>query len=188
MAYWLDMVGSYIIGAMVLLIIVRLDLYIVSESANVTYSNIAQGNLSTAIEIVNNDFYKIGYWTSGQSIQLADSNRIKFCADLYNNGVIDTIYYYTGSTSQLSSTPNPLDKPFYRVVNDSSLSLIDVVDFNLVYYDSLGTVINYGSLSSQTHRNAIHSIKVYLKVESNSAVDSVYQGAEWEKRITPKNL
>ncbi len=188
MSYWLDLAGSYIIGGMVVLMIAMLNTHVVSSSINVTNENIAQGNLKAVKDVINSDFYKIGYWLNSQSIAQADSDKIKFYSDLDNNGIIDTVYYYPGTTSQLTSTKNPNDKPLYRKVNNNLLTLIAATKFKLAYYDSLGRQLDYVSLSSQTQRDFIRSVQVYLKVESSEPNDNVYQGAEWLGKVTPKNL
>ncbi len=189
MAYMLDLMGSYIVGAIVLLMIVGLDIYIPTSASEVVFNNMVQGNIGTAAEIINYDFYKIGYRTTGNSIVLADSDRIKFDTDISDDGNIDTVYYYPGSTSQLTSTPNPNDKPLYRQLNgDTPLSSIAITEFKLTYYDSLGAQLSYGSLNSQVQRNRIRTIKVYLRVESTEPVGKIYQAAEWDEKITPKNL
>ena len=189
MSYWLDLVGSYIIGAMVVVLISMLDIFIGTSSTNVVFNNIVQGNLSAAVDVIHNDFYKIGYRSSGQSIEVADSNQIKFHADIKNYGIIDTIYYYIGNASQLTSSKNPNDKLLYKELNDSTpLPSITLTNFKLTYYDSLGENISYSDLVSQSYRDKIRTIEVYLKVESQEPVDGVYQGAEWLEKITPKNL
>ena len=120
MSYWLDLIGSYIMGGTVILMIVGLNVYISNSATDNLYTNIAQSNITTTSEIIHNDFYKIGYKVSGNKIVIADSNQIKFYSDIDNNGTIDSIYYYTGTASQLTSTQNPNDKLLYRVFNNSS--------------------------------------------------------------------
>ena len=189
MAYWLDLVGSYIIGAMVMALVAMLNVFIGTSSNRVTFSNIEQGNLSATTDVINYDFYKIGYRVSGDAIVQADSNNIKFCSDLNNTGTVDTINYYTGDASQLASTKNPNDRLFYRVLNNETpLPSTKVTNFKLTYFDSIGTKIPYTDLSTQLNRNRIKCIEVYLKVESQEDVEGVYQGTEWQKKITPKNL
>jgi hypothetical protein len=189
MSYWLDMIGSYIIAATVILIVVSLNFYVSSSSCENTFSIIAQQNLSTTADIINNDFYKIGYRVSSNRITLADSTRIKFYADMDDNGTVDSLYYYSGTSSSLSGTPNPNDYLLYRIYNNQpATSSMVVTGFQLTYYDSLGNKIAYTNLTNQSYLNKIKSIEVYLRVESTDPIDGVYQGSEWLKKITPKNL
>ena len=189
MSDWIDLVGSYIIGGLVLLMIVGLNIFVSNSSTDNLYTNIAQASISTTSNIIHNDFYKIGYRIANKRIVLADSSRIKFYSDINNEGNIDSIYYYTGPVSQLTSTPNPNDKLLYRILNNSSeLSSNAIVKFKLTYFDSLGAKIPYNLLTSQSILNSIRTIQVYVLVESSAPVDGVYQAAEWQERIIPRNL
>lgn len=189
MASWLDIIGSFIIGAVIILLLANINLFISSSAADNLATNIAQLNLKTTGEIIENDFYKLGYRVGSDAIAEADSDRIKFYGDLNNDTKIDTVYYYLGPTSEMSSSKNPDDRILYRVINNATPTKANVVTkFFITYYDSTGSVQNYGSLNSKVQRNKIRIIKIYLKVESQEPVEGAYQAAEWLRKITPKNL
>ena len=189
MGDFLDIAGSFIIGSMVVLILLVLNLNIISSSGENLNTNIAQRNLSTAIEVIEYDLFKIGYRVKGSKIEIADSNEIKFYADLNNNGEHDSIHYYLGNVFDYSSTPNPLDLPLYRAENSKTRKTeFSVVNFHLAYSDSIGNTIDYALLKSQTSRDIIKTINVKLSVESATYIDSVYQKSMWQKKITPRNL
>ncbi|PIW69806.1 MAG: hypothetical protein COW08_05195 [Ignavibacteriales bacterium CG12_big_fil_rev_8_21_14_0_65_30_8] len=189
MTYWLDLIGSYIIAGAIILMIGKLNIYILNSANESMSSNLRQLTVTTSADIINYDFYKIGYRITGDKIVEADEDKIKFYSDIDDNGAADTIYYYTGNVSELSSTPNPSDKLLYRILNNEApLSSNAVTDFKLTYYDSSNTEISYGKLNSQNWRDYIKTIKIYLKVESPEPVDTAYQVVEWQKKITPKNL
>ncbi len=189
MATWLDVVGSFVIGGIIILILVNLNLFINSSSQENLYTNIVQESLSTTSEIIEHDFYRMGSMVPGSKIALADSNAIKFYGDVGDTGSVDTLYYFAGSTSQLSSTQNPDDRIMYRVLNgETPRPTTTLNDFKLCYYDSAGNQLNYASLVSAAERDKIKSISLYIKVESPQPVDGIYQGAEWQRKIFPKNL
>ena len=189
MGYFLDIAGSFVIGSIVVLILLIINLNIISSSRENLNTNIAQRNLSTIIEVIEYDLFKIGYRVKGSKIEIADSNEIKFYTDLDNNGARDSIHYYLGNVSDYSSTQNPLDLPLYRVKNDETQKTeFSVVNFNLTYSDSIGNTIDYALLKSQASRNIIKTINVKLSVESTEYIDSVYQNSKWQKKITPRNL
>ena len=102
MAYWLDLIGSYIIAGTIILMIGRLNIYILNSSNEYLQSNMEQLKLSTSADIIDYDFYKIGYRITGDMIILADSDKIKFYTDIDNDGTADSLYYYTGDISELS--------------------------------------------------------------------------------------
>ncbi|MEJ2193738.1 MAG: hypothetical protein P8X73_02625 [Ignavibacteriaceae bacterium] len=189
MAYFLDIVGSMVIGSVVVLILLVLNLNIISSSSENLNTNIAQRDLTTAVWVMEYDLYKIGYRTTGSKIATADSNEIKFYTDLDNDGNQDSIHYYLGNVSEYSSTSNPLDRPLYRKENNESISTaFPVVNFNLTYHDSIGNRINYSSLTSQSGRDIVKTITVKLAIESGEPIEGNYQISEWAKKITPKNL
>ena len=189
MSSWIDIIGSFIIGAVIILLLANLNLFITSSSADNLAVNIAQLNLKTTAEIIEDDFYKIGYKVSGNVITEADSDRIKFYADINDDDSIDTVYYYLGPVSDMASSQNPNDRILYRVIDNETPTKANVVtNFHLTYYDSTGSPKSYGSLNSQVQRNRIKVIEIYMKVESKEPVDGEYQAAEWLRKIMPKNL
>ena len=189
MSDWLDVVGSIIIGGIVILIFANLNLSIgVSASENL-YSGIMQRGLTSATELIEYDFYKIGYRNSGNKIEIADSNEIKFYSDIDNDGVLDEINYFLGDAESFTETSNPNDFLLTREKNNENpAASIPVVYFKLTYYDSLGQKIDYTLLSSQSERDKIKTLGIRMKCESADMIDDHYEAVEWEKTIKPKNI
>jgi hypothetical protein len=190
MAYLLDILGSVIIAGMVVMILLTVNINTTTSSSALLFTTIEQRKITAATELIQYDFYKLGYRISDEKISVADSNEIKFFTDIDNNDVVDTIHYYVGETTDLSYTTNPNDKPLYRQRNwqDSLLAEIPVVDFNLSYYDSIGNSLDYSSLTSAAGRDLIKSIKIKITVESDEMYADEYRTSEWKKKISPKNL
>ena len=120
------------------------------------------------------------------------SNRIEYYSDYDNNGTVDTVEFYLGTVANLSSTMNPNDKPIYKELNNdtsqTALSAI-VTEFNLVYYDSIGTQLSYSSLSNSSTRNSIRSLRAVIKFEAIASGDTtLYQATDLVATIRPKNL
>lgn len=90
----------------------------------------------------------------------------------YGDGIVDTVRYYLGPTSDLSSTPNPNDRILYRVINHGSAagSNVGVTRFHLTYYDVLGNQLGTASnpLPSSPPLK-IASMKVDISVENSYA-------------------
>jgi hypothetical protein len=100
---------------------------------------------------------------------------------------MDSINYYLGPTSELSSTPNPRDRLLYRVLNNESplASNLGVTQFKMVYFDALGDTI-YPPI---TVAGSITSIEINLSVESVAAYDEKYSSAFWRQiRLVARNL
>ncbi len=190
MSYLLDIVGSMIIAAMVVMILLAVNINTTASSSVILFTTIEQRKITDVSELIQYDFYKIGYRIPDEKIFVADSNEIKFYSDIDDNNVVDTIHYYVGYTSDLSYTSNPNDKPLYRQRNnhDSLLTEIPVVNFNLSYFDSIGNSLDYSALANSAVRDLIKSIKIKITVESDELYADEYRTSEWKKKISPKNI
>ncbi len=190
----LDIIGSVIIGGFILLILYRTN----ASATENTYNNgsdlIVQEDITTIVEILENDFRKIGYcedWTKipdpTKSIIYADSSSIKFLTDTQNNGTVDTLYYYLGPTSDLPNTPNPNDRILYRQIDSNPPQGISlgVTEFNMLYFGALGDTL---SLPIATP-GAIASMQITIRVENSAAYNNKYEDAFWRQiRLAARNL
>ncbi len=199
----IDILGSTLIGGMLLLILLRLNDAGVQN--NYTYGGelIVQQNLVDLVTLIEHDFRKIGYCADWKKlpdpkkyILEADSNSITFLTDVDSDGEVDTVHYYTGHTSELDNTPNPRDKLLYRVVNNSLPrgSNLGVTQFELVYYDDSGTKL----LTPVTNPTKIMTMEINIKVEDVYGYDTsnpnkddseMYATAFWKQiRLVARNL
>ena len=189
MSDWLDVAGSFVIGGIVILAFVNLNLSISSSASENLYSGIMQRGITSAADLIEYDFYKIGYRNTGNKIEIADSNEIKFYSDINNDGVSDEIHYFLGDAESFTETSNPNDFLLSREKNkETPAASIAVVDFKLTYYDSLGQKIDYTLLTSQSERDKIKTLRIRMKCESADMIDNHYEAVEWEKTIRPKNI
>ena len=189
MSDWLDIVGSFVIGGMVILILANLNISISTAASENLYSGIVQGGLTSAADLIEYDYYKIGYRISGNKIEIADSNEIKFYSDIDNDGVSDELHYFVGDPDTYTGTSNPNDYLLTREKNkEKPVASIAVVEFKLTYYDSLGQKIDYALLSSQSERDKIKTLRIRMQCESADMIDDHYEAVEWEKTIKPKNI
>jgi len=78
MASLIDILGSSFVGGLLLLLLLKLNLF--ANSSGVTSDNELKllQNAKTLAEIINYDFRKIGYEYDSTAIAIADSNHIKF--------------------------------------------------------------------------------------------------------------
>ncbi len=111
-----------------------------------------QQNLVSTVQLIEYDFRKIGYCANiaqidpVKSIISADTSSIKFVTDLatpghpMGDGTFDTLHYYVGPTRELSKTPNPRDRRFYRVTNSETpkSSNLGITEFKILYFVHLG--------------------------------------------------
>lgn len=190
----LDIIGSIIIGGILMSIVFRLSDAATEKTYNNSGELTLQQNISTVAKIIEHDFRKIGYcadWNKlpdpSKAILLADTSRLKFLTDIESDGNLDSIYYYLGPTSELTATPNPRDRILYRVVNNESpvQSNLGITRFFLVYYDVLGDTV-YLPI---TNCGLISSIEINVTVENVAAYDTSYSKAYWRQiRMVSRNL
>ena len=189
-----DIMGSIIIGGILMLITWRLS----DAATEKTYNNSGelslQQNLTTIAQILETDFRKVGFCADynkfpdpSKAIIYGDESRITFLADLDFDTNMDSIRYYLGPTSELTVTPNPRDRLLYRVVNNEPAitSKLGVTQFRLVFFDALGDTLT----PPITTPGIISSLEINLAVENVAAYDTVYTGAFWRQiRLVARNI
>ncbi len=190
----LDILGSIILGGYLLLMIFRLN-GTVSETVFTSGSELTvQENLTTLVGLLEYDLRKIGYCADpynipdpSKSILTASDHSIEYLTDLNRDGSVDTVDYYTGLASSLTSTPNPRDMILYRVVNHRQVMGYDmgITKFDFMYFNAQGDSLNFPI----TTPSAIYLVRLSVMVESSHAYDSSYSYAYWRQiRLAARNL
>jgi len=191
----IDIVGSIIIGGMLLGILLKLNN---SASWNM-YTNSGELNCQTNLAqmslILENDFRKIDYCADYTNIQdpanaiiSADSTSIKFLSDVNKVGGMDTVYYYLGPATELNATLDPRDKILYRIVNSAAKMGSDagITRFYMVYYDVNGDTIQ--TPVSAVNLALINDIELNMNIE-NPSIDSTKLYSYWRQaRLTVPNI
>ncbi len=148
----IDILGSIVIGGMLLMILLRLNDTAVANSFQYSGEMIVQKNLVEIVKLLEHDFRKIGYcrdWQAipdpSKSILKADSTSIVFLTDEDSDGIVDTMTYSLGSVDELAGTANPRDRMLYRKTNQQMPlgANLGVTKFELTYYDAFGTQIAF---------------------------------------------
>lgn len=191
MSYLLDVIGSFAIGAAVLLMIVRFNQSMINSSNESLIYNLAQFNTTQVSQILEYDFFKIGFRVDSEDkFEIAKESEIEFYSDYDDDGNVDTIRYYISNASALSSTVNPNDKFLYRTYNGGEPDIISpVIVFELAYRDSVGNVITpIAKLNSAEQRRKISGVDIHIYIESPFPIDGNYQGTEWKRNFVLKNI
>jgi len=188
----LDILGSTIIGGLLLMILLRMNDTAVQNNYDFNGEKIVQQNLVELVKLLEYDFRKIGYCADyekipdpAKAIIQANDTSITFLTDIvtsvgtYGDGVVDTLRYFTSSTAQLSSTPNPNDRILYRKVNNEPLkgSNMGVTQFKLTYFDALGNTIPDDTLAGRKAVNlplGIVSMQIDITLENPYAYGNDY--------------
>ncbi|PIX95254.1 MAG: hypothetical protein COZ25_01410, partial [Ignavibacteria bacterium CG_4_10_14_3_um_filter_37_18] len=101
MSTLLDIIGSFITGATVILVVMNLNFQITTSQRENFFSSISQTEVVNFADIIENDFYNIGYQTSATNIvTTADSNVIQFYSDIDNDTTAEQVKYSLGNTDE----------------------------------------------------------------------------------------
>jgi hypothetical protein len=179
----LDLIGSFIVGGLLLLMILSVNNNATMFSIQNGQQLSAQENLVELAGEVDYDFRKIGYHVPIHSAAIlsCDSTSLSFLADIDDNGSIDTVTYSLGSPTLVYGTENPRDRRLTRQVGPSLIqNSLGLTDFKLKFYNAAG---------AQTWTcSVVKSVEITLAVESPFAVDGAYAQSTWKTRIFPRNL
>lgn len=169
----LEIVGSTVIGGMLLLLIFSCSSNVSSSSNSQLMNSLIQSDLTTITEILEADIKNMGYRIpNNNAISVADSNRItfKFANDI--TSTIDSISYY------FVRSENCLYRKFKN--NAPGKILLAISNFNINFYDINGSIT-----SSKTD---IKTFKVSIAVQDTFKYDGDPVYASWVKTFKPQNL
>jgi len=198
----LDVLGSMIIGGILLLTLFRMNDNASRNTYNFSGELAVQQNLVTTVEVLEYDFRKIGYCEDPaklphpeeDAILYADTSKIKFLTDVmvepYNDpqgdGTLDTMEYHLGPTSELPQTPNPNDRMLYRTVNGVGRAVnLGITIFKIRYYrDSLtasGSTTLAEILPNELPKiwtpgspTGISALQIDIQVENTASYDAAH--------------
>jgi hypothetical protein len=179
----LDLIGSFIIGGLLLMMILSVN----NNASQFAIENgqqlSAQENLAELAGEIDYYFRKIGYHVPihSASILTCDSMSISFQADVDNNGSVDTVAYSVSIPGLMRGTINPNDRKLIRQIGSSPVTnSLGLTDFKLRYFDNTG--------NPTLTTTAIKSIEISLRVESPFPIDENYAQCTWKTRLYPINL
>ena len=179
---YLTLLGSIVIGGLMLVNFMNYQADLSEHTYSHTLDLVLQETAIEVVEMVERDLCKIGRGVRQPAFAIYAQDDISFYADLENDGVIDTVRYYVSSTSAATSTPNPNDRIFYRVVNGANEFewAVGLTAFQIKFYDA----------SNDTTSNLFkaRALEVSMSFESTISYDEEYASYSWRGRITPPNL
>lgn len=194
MALLLDLIGSALIGGILVLQLLNMSLFMQNAGFSSDNELKMQQNAKTLAEIINYDFRKIGYQFDSTSVLTAEQKKIKFVGDLERPGetgagIIDTVEYFVLDSTFATATSNPRDIVLVRILNNTdsiagpSLGLVNI---KFSYLDSLYT--------TTADLSKIKYIKTELWVEPTETANDFVTGEKdsvftyWEFTIHPRNI
>ena len=200
-----DLLGSIIIGGIVLLMLLVFNGNVMQSAGSQTFRTIVQSNLTAVTDIMEFDLRKLGYRlsaTQDTAIYFADSAAITFRGDINNDGVVDVVQYYIDNVGA-GATSNPRDRVLHRRFNNEPPSnmYLGMIGLKIQYYGVNDMPITNTPVATAS-LNTIRSVKISVNIENkdrffdnrksqrmgNPFNDTTYAGAYWERKIKPQNV
>jgi len=200
----IDILGSIIIGGLLMLTLTRLSDNSVDSEVTWGHDRLVQQEVSNLATTIESDFRKMGYSASEDVLDdtttfifLADTSQIIFRADFDSDGELDKMNYYLSSTNELSETTNERDRILYRKLNDEQPMIVStgVTDFYLNYFDTFNAELSQPIADNRM----IESLRISFRIEDPDAYsqynedtglfEQKYSHAMWSQlRLTSRNL
>jgi len=192
----LDIIGSTLFVGILIITVLTINNNMVMGNYKSIATNEVQIQAAQLGRIMEYDIYKMGYKVQSDEILIAESDNLKFKADLADNGTINTIEYLLGAP--ISTSVNPRDKQLTRIVDGSPLFIsYNATRFLITFYDSIMTKLP--TPLSTADMKKVRSVNILLELETpdpveiikranSTRLDSLYTGAYYEKLITARNL
>ena len=203
MANLLDIIGSTIIGGIIVLMLVVFNGNVVGSSGLQTFKTIVAGNTTALSDIVENDLRKAGYrvpTVADSAITYADSNKITFKGDFNDDGVVETMEYYFDPTPVAGISNRHIGVLYRHKIGQAPQAMyLGVTRFCLKYYDKndqlflVNRVMQPSKIRSVRISATVESSERFAAVGGPGAVgttydDTTYSGIYWERKIKPKNM
>ena len=172
MSVILDLIGSVVIGAFVIVMGLQLNQNIAGSSDATRANLVVQESIVDIVRSIESDFRKIGYGLTDPKLCIAvmQSSHIRFRGDIDNDGTIDSVDWFIGAP--LAGRENQDIRVLYRQVNGETPvgTSLGVTQFSLNYLTDNGKV---AVVPSQ-----VSIIETTLRLESPYKVSDQIKGYE----------
>ncbi|MGB0346728.1 MAG: hypothetical protein ACPGGA_04535 [Balneolaceae bacterium] len=183
---------TFVIGGLFLITILAFNTQVMNQSQELTLSSINQNALDNLVDVLDNDFNKIGF-NAGTAVPfttITDQNII-FQGDVYDTDTYGStnIRWYFDKNDAVSSTSNPNDYYLKRTgpIGNASYGTIEfpVVYFDMNYYTANGTVTS--------DKASVKKVEVEVIIETGEPYtvnsDNVeYPRLVWKRIFVPNNI
>ena len=183
MAPLIDIIGSFILGGMILVMTTKLNFIISDNSQQANMSLTAQTNCVVVTKILENDFANLGINCGTKvPLQITDSTKVKMYTDIGGNGSPDSITFFAGPMTAPFSSANPRHLLLYRMTNTiPTIMNVGCTNIKFLYFDSAGVKTLLPS--------KVRAVRVALDFESILPnIDTVYTVIHWQQYFIPKTL
>lgn len=195
MSVILDILISIIFGGMLLLIVWAANDNAFENQQESHGTMLVQENMTGIIQQLEGEFRNAGSGMPGmnRAILRADTSSITFVADLDGNpSSLDTLSYELGTTAEMASSPNELDRPLYRRDNNGPRLLGGIVTvLRFKYFDVASNEIPCPVSADRLAE--IHTVEVTAEVQNPYGVhmqsgEKIYPTSMWQQtRLASRN-
>ncbi len=171
MSSLMDIIYSVIFGGTLFIIVLNANDIAAENQATYHGDMMVQQMLTSTAQLVEGEFRNMGFGLPERAttVRYADSTSIAFYTDLGRDGVLDTVRYSIGPTSELAATPNELDRNLYRAVNGENPLIVGIVTtFHLAYYTREGELLPVPVPNDRL--SEIHVVEVTMEVQNSAAL------------------
>jgi hypothetical protein len=167
MSVLLDIIGSLLFGGTILMIILTANDIAAETQATHSGDMLVQELLTNTAQLVEGELRNMGFGVPEreQTIMRAEESRIHFLCDIDRNGVIDTVKYSVGDTTELAETQNEIDRLLKRQVNNqTTMNVGAVTTFRLRYMTREGVLLSTPVPADRLAE--IHMVEVSMEVQN----------------------
>ena len=204
MSTMLDIIFAIILGAAILLIVLNANATLREVWSVYNGDVMVQSALVSNAQIIEGEFRNMGCGIdspSDSTIKIALDTCIQFTRKMRpDNANVDTIKYFSGASSELTSTNNNTDRYLYRQVNSTQPQRVGIItQFRLKYFNGVGEEL--ATPVSPSELFTIRIIEVTMYVQSPNAIyrdpstvkpgeqDAFYSTGLWKQtRLASQNL
>lgn len=188
----IGLVTSFLIGGIFLVAILSFNIQVQSTTQELTLSTINQTALNDIVEVITNDFNRIGFNTGiATPFTTIASDDVLFQGDVFDGDSYSAtnIRWQFDTSDPVTSTTNPNDYYLKRTgpIGSSTYGTtkIPVVYFTVNYYTATGSVT--------TDKASVKKIEVELMIETGEPYtigDGVkeYPRSVWKRIFVPNNI
>jgi hypothetical protein len=204
MSTMMDIIFAIILGGAILLIVLNANATLREVYSVYNGDVIVQNALISNAFLIEGEFRNMGcgvYSSNDSTFVEARDTCVQFRRKMRPDApYIDTIKYYSGSSSELTQTNNKTDRYLYRQVNSQRPLPVGIVSqFNLRYFNREGEELE--APVDQTLLSKIRIVEVTIFVQSPNAIyrdpstvkagqsDALYSTGLWKQtRLASQNL
>ena len=187
-----SLIISFVVGGILLLSILAFNQMVMDNQKEMTLGATTQENLNNVVELITNDFNKIGYRAPSTPISRLDSTDFIFIADLYDDdtyGAQQVRWFWDKSNAHtLSSNPNDYMLERTGPVSSTAQGTVEipVTYFKVRYLDANSVQTSNPTLVRRVEVEVIVEAPEPHRYDSDG--NGVFYRSAWKRTFVPNNI